>query len=100
MAEDREVMVEASLQAMADAFKKAQETLNNTKSSMTKVAQQMNQGALQGKGGTAFEDAIKNKLNKKLDRLMAKMTEESKDVTDAIARIHAAEKSAAKPFGS
>lgn len=100
MAEEREVMVEASLQAMADAFKKAQDTLNKTKSSMTKVAQQMNQGALQGKGGQAFEDAINNKLNKKLDRLMAKMNEESKDVTDAIARIHAAEKSAQKPFGS
>lgn len=100
MAEEREVMVEASLQAMSDAFKKAQQTLNTTKSSMTKVAQQMNQGALQGKGGTAFEDAINSKLNPKLDRLMAKMTEEAKDVTDAIARIHAAEKSAKDPFGS
>lgn len=100
MAEEREVMVEASLQAMSDAFKKAQQTLNSTKDAMTKVAQQMNQGALQGAGGQAFEDAIKNKLNKKLDRLMAKMTEEAGDVEKAIQRIHAAEKSAKQPFSS
>lgn len=99
MSEEREVMVEGSLQAMSDAFKKAQETLNTTKSSMEKIAQQMDQGALQGGGGQAFQDAIKNKLNKKLDRLMAKMTEEAGDVTKAIERIHKAEQSAKKPFG-
>ncbi len=100
MSEEREVMVEASLQAMAAAFKQAQDTLNGTKSAMTKIAQQMDQGALQGAGGQAFQDAIKSKLNKKLDRLMAKMNEENGDVTKAIERIHAAEKSAKQPFGS
>lgn len=99
MSEEREVMVEASLTAMAQAFQKADQTLNNTKKAADNVAKQMEQGALQGGGGQAFQDAIK-KLDKKLDRLMAKMLEEAGDVKKAIERIHAAEKSAKQPFSS
>lgn len=99
MSEEREVMVEASLQAMSDAFGKAKETLTNTQSTMGKIADSMDQGALQGSGGSKFVDAIKSKLNPKLGKLMDKMQTEHDNVKKAIDRIHQAESSAKSPFG-
>ncbi len=68
---------------MATTFGKAKQQLEETTQKMGQLAQQMSEGALLGNGGTAFVDAINNKLNKRLKVLSDKMGELQKDIKSA-----------------
>lgn len=76
-----------SMTAMSDSFKKAAQQLGETKNVMTKVAQMMEQGALQGTGGEMFCSAINEKLVKKLENYMDSMNDMSKNIDEAVSKI-------------
>jgi uncharacterized protein YukE len=95
---ERERMNVPSVEKMASTFAQAKNQLTETMQQMGKMAQQMEQGALQGTGGAAFVDAINNKLNKRLKVLADKMGELQKDCKDAVAAVREHEKTAQNRF--
>jgi len=98
MAGERDKIVEPSMVEMSNAFKKAEQQLGTTKGEAEKLAKMMEDGALQGKGGEIFATAIRNKLNKKIDKLANKMHELHGDVKKALEAMREAEKKAQQQF--
>lgn len=98
MSGERDYLHEPSMVEMSKAFEQALAQLNATRDQMAKIAQQMNDGALQGDGGKAFTDALTNKLMKKMERLGDKMGELKGDVDKAVQAMREAESRAQKRF--
>ena len=98
MAGERAKIVEPSMVEMSKAFQQAERQLDTTKGEMDKLAKLMEDGALQGKGGEVFVNAIRSKLNKKMDKLANKMHELHGDVDKALAAMREAEKKAQQQF--
>ena len=78
-------MVVSQMERMSSLFQKAATELEQTVSKMTQIASQLQNGALQGKAGSALSDAINKDLNTSLNRLREKMTELTRDINGAIA---------------
>lgn len=71
-------------EAMIQSFNAGKQQLEQTNAQMKKIADQLQSGALLGKGGQAFTDAITDSLVPSIDKLTDKFEEMAKDVQDAI----------------
>jgi WXG100 family type VII secretion target len=91
-------MVFASMDAMGKEFDDAAKQIGESLEQMKKIAQILEQGALQGKGGDTFVQAIKTKLVPKMDELKRKLEEESKDIKAAVGATRRGEKSSKNRF--
>lgn len=87
-----------SMEKMAQTFGQAQQQLQETQQAMTKIAEQMEGGALLGQGGSTFVTAIKNTLNKKLKTMADKMKELQTDINSAQQAMRQAEGTAKGRF--
>jgi WXG100 family type VII secretion target len=85
---------------MASAFKKGKEELNGIKTALTKIASDLEGGAMLGDGGTAYVHAIREVFLKNLDTFIQKIEEEAADVDKAVKKMQAADSSAAKANAS
>jgi uncharacterized protein YukE len=68
------------MEAMIATFKEGIDRLQDTSQQMQDIANLLEQGALQGQGGTAFVEAIRNKLCPGIARLSDKFNELAGDV--------------------
>lgn len=69
---------------MIKTFHKSHEQLSQTRNEMQALAGMIENGALLGRGGDAFKDAIKSKLCKSIVNLEAKFKELEGDVKKAV----------------
>jgi WXG100 family type VII secretion target len=72
------------MQDMARTFSQGVEQLQDTIQAMMSVANEIEDGALLGKGGQAFTDAIQSKLCPAISRLTDKFQELNGDVMSAM----------------
>ncbi|MGB1248985.1 MAG: WXG100 family type VII secretion target [Candidatus Promineifilaceae bacterium] len=72
------------MEDMSRTFQKGVEGLQDTSQQMQSIANMLENGALVGRGGMAFTDAIRSKLCPAIGRLIEKFEELSKDVADAM----------------
>ncbi len=87
-----------SMEKMAQAFKEAHQQLDESMREMKKLAKMMGDGALVGDGGTAFQDAINNKLLKRMNQLYQKMGELEGDINGAVSATRDGVKTAKSRF--
>ena len=85
---------------MASSFTKGKEELEGIKQAMTKIASDLEGGAMLGDGGQAYVHAIREVFLKNLDKFISKIEEEAADVNNAIKDMQAADSSAAKANAS
>ena len=83
---------------MAKTFQEGAEQLQDVMQEMTQISNMLEEGALLGRGGVAFVDAIRNKLNPSLSKLTEKFTELKGDVEGAIKDMQEADKVSADQF--
>ena len=95
MANDEIKLDYAKADKMASAFKAGKEELEGVKQAMTKIASDLEGGAMLGVGGEAYVHAIREVFLKNLDKFIQKMEEEAGDVNNAIKDMQAADSSAA-----
>lgn len=69
-----------SMERMKSEFDGAAQQLQTSMREMQKIAKMMDDGALLGMGGSAFRDAITQKLLPKMKMLEEKMTQMSGDI--------------------
>jgi len=98
MANDKIRLVYALAEEMAKTFQKGVEQLEGTKHEMQNIAATLEGGALIGRGGSAFVEAIRGQLCPSLDRLKAKFHELDGDVKVAIQAMHEEDERAASGF--
>lgn len=83
MAYDEIRVVYDSMDDMSQTFRQGVEQLQDTMQEMQSIANVLEEGALLGRGGEAFVDAIRSKLAPAMSRLTDKFEELDKDVQDA-----------------
>lgn len=83
---------------MAKTFQEGAEQLQDVMQEMTQISNMLEEGALLGRGGVAFVDAIRNKLNPSISKLTEKFTELTGDVEGAIKDMQEADKASAGKF--
>lgn len=83
---------------MAKTFKAGAQQLQQTMQEMQNIAQTLEEGALLGRGGKEFADAIKTKLCPSLKKLSAKYTELEGDVHSAIKSMREADSESKQQF--
>jgi WXG100 family type VII secretion target len=86
------------MEDMARLFKDGAQQLEDLARSMQGIAQKLEDGALLGKGGQAFADAIQQKLCKKINLLEDKFNELSQDVYGALVDLRDGDTEAASRF--
>src|SRR3954454_3911608 len=91
-------LVYALAEDMAKTFQKGAEQLEATTREMQGVASTLEGGALLGRGGSAFVEAIRSQLCPSLDKLKAKFHELDGDVKVAIKAMQEEDSKAAKEF--
>jgi len=94
MANDEIKLDYAKAAKMSSAFKAGKEELEGVKQAMTKIASDLEGGAMLGTGGEAYVHAIKEVFLKNLDKFIQKMDEETADVNNAVKDMQAADSSA------
>ncbi|MCB0167086.1 MAG: WXG100 family type VII secretion target [Anaerolineae bacterium] len=83
---------------MIKAFNAGEEQLKQTNAQMKKIAEQLQSGALLGKGGEAFKDAINGSLVPSITKLTDKFKEMAGDVQAAINFMQEADRRAKSKF--
>lgn len=83
---------------MAKTFQEGAEQLQDVMQEMTQLSNMLEEGALLGRGGVAFVDAIRNKLNPSIAKLTEKFNELKGDVEGAIKDMQEADKVSADKF--
>lgn len=83
---------------MAKSFQKGSEQLEQVTSEMQNIATTLEGGALIGRGGTSFVEAIRSQLLPSLTRLNEKFQELDKDVRQAIKFMREEDEQAASGF--
>jgi WXG100 family type VII secretion target len=78
-------------EAMAKEFRDGAKQLEETMKEMNSIAGTLEEGALLGRGGTAFVESIRGKLVPALNRLTEKFRELEGDVNTAIAAMRRAD---------
>jgi WXG100 family type VII secretion target len=81
------------MEDMSKTFQQSVEQLQDTLSAVQNLANEMEDGALLGRGGDAFTEALRNKLSPAISRLIEKFEELAKDVTDAMGDMQEADAS-------
>lgn len=84
---------------MAKTFNAGTEQLQDTMQELQSIANVLDQGALRGRGGAAFVEAIRNKLCPSLARLTDKFKEMEQDVQAAVAAMREADNTSRGKFG-
>lgn len=84
MANDEIRIVYPLMEEMRSALKDALQQLNATKQEMMSIASTMEGGALLGKTGSAFVEALRDKLCSAIARLSDQITEMDKGVHNAM----------------
>lgn len=83
MAYDEIRVVYESMDDMSQTFRQGVEQLQDTMQEVQSIANVLEEGALLGRGGEAFVDAIRSKLAPALSRLTDKFEEMDQDVQAA-----------------
>lgn len=84
MAKDKIKLNYEQADHMAKTFKQGAQQLQQTIQEMNKIAQTLEEGALLGRGGQSFVEAIQTKLCPSLKKLSDKYNEMERDVHAAI----------------
>lgn len=87
-----------TMEEMAKIFDNGSKQLQETGQAMEQLAQAMENGALLGEGGDKFADALRNRLAKRIFKLMQKFAELNKDVVGAVRDLRDGDKEAASRF--
>ncbi|NNJ09792.1 WXG100 family type VII secretion target [Chloroflexales bacterium ZM16-3] len=85
---------------MSRTFHQGGEDLQDVVQEMQSIANMMEEGALLGRGGTAFVDAIRSKLTPSLSKLIEKFQELEEDVKAAVEYMREADDTSRSQFGS
>jgi WXG100 family type VII secretion target len=91
-------LVYATAEDMIRIFEQGVEQLENTMQEMQGIANTLEDGALLGRGGDAFTDAIRSKLCPAISRLNDKFQELAGDVQKAIDYMQQADRTSAGKF--
>ncbi len=83
---------------MAKTFKQGSQQIQQTMQEMNNIAQTLEEGALLGRGGVAFVEAIRSNLCPSLKKLSEKYTELEGDVQAAIKFMRQADAESKKQF--
>jgi WXG100 family type VII secretion target len=83
---------------MAKTFKDGAEQLQDVMQEMTQLSTMLEEGALLGRGGNAFVEAIRSKLNPSIAKLTAKFNQLQDDVQKAIKDMQEADQASAGKF--
>lgn len=87
-----------AMQEMSRTFLAGAEQLEDTMQEMQSIANTMEDGALLGRGGDAFTDALRGKLSPALSRLIDKFRELADDVNKAMQDMQEADSTSQKMF--
>ena len=85
-------------EAMAKTFKDGAQQLQMAKAEMQKLAQLLQEGALLGRGGSEFANAIQGNLCTSIDKLHNRFNELGGDVKAAIAAMRQADSESKQQF--
>jgi WXG100 family type VII secretion target len=85
---------------MVKIFQQGGEQLQDTMQEMQKIANMLEEGALLGRGGTAFVDALRDKMTPSLSKLIEKFGEMADDVNAAIDAMREADQQSKGMFSS
>jgi len=77
-------VVYPDMEEMSRTFQRGAEQLRETMQEMQSIASVLEDGALLGRGGEAFVDAIRGKLCPAINRLASKFQELDRDVQAAV----------------
>lgn len=86
------------MEDMSKTFQQSVEQLQDTLQAMQNVANELEDGALLGRGGDAFTEAIRNKLSPAISRLTEKMQELSEDINKAMEDMRSADSSTERMY--
>ncbi len=73
-----------AMEDMAKAFEQGAQELSEAASRLKQIAQKLDDGAMLGKAGDALADACRQRGGPNLEKLGGKLTEEARDVRDAV----------------
>lgn len=85
------------MEEMKRTFLQGVEQLQDTNQVMQTVASELEDGALLGRGGTAFTDAIRSKLCPAVAKLTEKFNELAQDVQSAVDLMREADEDKSAP---
>ena len=86
------------MEDMNNAFRNAVAQMDDTIRLMQSIANSLEDGALLGKGGNAFADALRSKLTPAMTRLQDKFDELAGDVYGALVDLRDGDSTAASRF--
>ncbi len=86
------------MEEMHGTFLQGVEQLENTMQEMQSIANAMEDGALLGRGGDAFTDALRSKLSPSISRLTDKFKELAEDVQKAMQDMQSADSTSERMF--
>ncbi len=86
------------MEDMSKTFQQSVEQLQDTLQAVQNIANELEDGALLGRGGDAFTEAIRNKLSPAISRLTEKMQELSEDVNKAMEDMRSADSSTERMY--
>ncbi len=86
------------MEDMNKTFLQGVEQLQDTMQAMQSIANEMEDGALLGRGGTAFTEAIRGKLCPAISRLTDKFQELAEDINKAMEDMKSADTSSERMY--
>lgn len=86
------------MEDMSRTFLQGVEQLQDTNQAMQSIANEMEDGALLGRGGVAFTEAIRGKLCPAITRLTDKFQELSEDINTAMEDMRSADSSTERMY--
>lgn len=86
------------MEDMARLFREGAQHMDDLIRAMQDVANRLDDGALLGRGGQAFSEAIRDKLNTRIGMLQDKLSELSMDVYGALVDLRDGDTEAASRF--
>ncbi len=86
------------MEDMARLFKEGSQHMEDLIRAMQDIANRLDDGALLGRGGQAFAEAIRDKLNSRIGLLQDKLDEMSLDVYGALVDLRDGDTEAASRF--
>ncbi len=91
-------VVYPDMEEMSRTFQRGAEQLRETMQEMQSIASVLEDGALLGRGGEAFVDAIRGKLCPAINRLASKFQELDRDVQAAVRYAQQADREAQRMY--
>jgi WXG100 family type VII secretion target len=88
------------MEQMAKIFQQCADHMDQLKSGLQNVAGQMEQGALVGQTGQAFQDVLRNQASTAVGKMHDKFVELNGDILGALRELRDHDQSASTRFGS